>query len=729
MGGILITRPGRLQQATAGTRSVESSGEALAQGLSSFANGARSAFESSVRIQQNVSNAYVAREEPRIALEMEKRLEELRLQMDGSDPGAFTATVAEEMAAKIETELASAPELARGALGNRMRRLTAQVEGRALQIESAAAVRHISESFTQAGDLNANRLLSNPDLFEELAGDMGEDIGMLDQPEEFKREIVYQSLRKLAFGALAGRIEQPTTQGSQGNWLTGPERALFELTETDYWDSKLSDDEKRALINAAQAEISRRAAAEKAESNANKKFLRDKLTDYIDSLTLGRTDVFVGDTGTALAMADALDDSVITSDLNEAIEAQSLTADFRQLGLPGMEARRDALLARVNAGPTTEIQQRFLAGMDKIIGETEEMARRDPIGGLVTAGLIGGRPILTMNPQTGEVPSAQEWQNLGRIGLMAEDYYNRADIGLLAPQQAAAMARAMRDMPPDDVVSNMSVMAANLPQRMVRGIAAQLWEQNEDAMATAVALTVEDRDVAELIVRGQRIVDSDQFALNDNAIRAAIPDSYYSLFTNHPSLYDSVIPAAVAVYAASVPARKLQSGEAIGSSDFRDALDAVTGGLVEFNGEATIVPRRGMTQDDFNYLMDQVVERYPDDFSFLQFGRTVLNDGSASPLGDAGIPGGVGGFMNAEKFRRHAQLRPHSDGVYYVMMGGRPILGTNQKPFLLDVGAMFDAFGTRSTQTWAPGNRPVENQETLQRMGIFSGSGAGTGIQ
>lgn len=707
---IRITKPGRLQQATAGRPSADRSPELIAQGLQSFAQGARTAAEASSRIQQNVSNAYVAREEPRIALEMERRLEELRLGIDGKDPGAFTATVAEEMAAKYQTELDAAPELARGQLADRMRRLDARIQSQALRIEAAAAVEYLNQSFAEASDLQANRLLVNPDLFDEVAGDMGEDIGALDQPENFKRELAYQSVRKLAYGTLSGRIMQPSMQDEDGTFVTGPERALFELTQTERWDNKLTDDEKRSLINAAQSEIAARARAAKSEDEANKKLLRDKIKDRIEAGMLGRDDAFLPDDQSLIAAAEALDDPVVSSDVNEFLELQSLTAGFRSLGLPGMYERRDAMLASVNQSPnTTEMQRRFLKGMDQIITETEEMGRRDPIGGLVSAGLIRQRPDVTFDfsdPDNPIGPTAEQWTALARAGYQAEEYYNRADIGVLAPAQATQLARALRQAPPDAAAAQLAVMAQNLPDAMVKGVAAQLWAENEETMATAVALAPESPRVSEQIIRGRRIMDSEQYALTDNQIRAAIPDAYYNLFTNHPALYEALIPAATAYYSANTDAANLQSGAAINSEDFRDALDAVSGGLVRMNGEDTIVPRRGMTQGDFDALLTNYVGQQfsADGFTFNRYGHVALPDGSLSMMGDGGLPAGVGGVITSQKFLDHATLRPHSDGVYYIMMGGRPLLGANSQPFLLNVGAMFDDYG--STRTLQVAARP-----------------------
>lgn len=718
---IRITKPGRLQQATGGVRSVDQSPELIAQGLQSFAQGARTAQQASERIQQNISSAYVAREEPRIALEMEQRLEQLRLAMDGRDPGAFTSTVAEEMAAKIQTEIEMAPALARGQLGNRMRRLAAQVESRALRIESAAAVEHINQSFTEASDLQANRLLTSPDLFDQVAGDMGEDIGALDQPEALKRELAYQSLRKLAYGALSGRIMQPSMQDEEGNFVTGPERALFELTQTEQWDNKLSDDEKRALINAAEAEIGRRARAAKAEDEANKKFIRDKLNDVIEARLLDREDAFLPDTQSILAAAEALDDPVMTSDVAELLALEQNISGFRGLGLPAMYARRDEALARVNASPrTTEMQVRMLKSMDQIISETEEMGRRDPIGGLVTAGVLGARPDITIDmsdPESPQGPTAEQWQALARAGYMAEDYYNREVVGVLAPQQAAQLARTMRSMPPDAAAAQLAVIAENLPDTMVKGVAAQMWAENEETMATAVALAPESPRVAETIIRGRRIMDSDQWALTDNDVRAAIPDAYYDLFTNHPALYEALVPAATAVYAASTDAKNLQSGSGISSADFRDALDAVSGGLVRMNSQDTIVPRRGMTQSDFDALLTNYVGQQfaSDGFTFTRYGHTAYDDGTLSPMGEAGIPGGKGGVLTPEKFLDHATLRPHSDGVYYVMIGAKPILGANQQPFLLNVGRMFDDF--QGQQPMQIASRPVTSAPAMAGRG------------
>jgi hypothetical protein len=365
--------------------------------------------------------------------------------------------------------------------------------------------------------------------------------------------------------------------------------------------------------------------------------------------------------------------------------------------------------------------------MEQIITETEEMGRRDPIGGLVAAGVLRERPPLTLDttdPDNLIGPSAQEWQALARAGYQAEEFYNRGDIGVLAPAQAAAFARTLKDLPPDTAAAQLAVMAENLPDNMVKGVAAQIWSENEETMATAVALAPESARVSEQIIRGRRIMESEQYALTDNQIRAAIPDEYYNLFTNHPALHEALVPAATAFYAANTDAANLQSGADINSSDFRDALDSVSGGLVRMNGEDTIVPRRGMTQDDFDALLTNYVGQQfsAEAFTFNRYGHVALPDGSLSPMGDGGLPAGVGGVITSQKFLDHATLRPHSDGVYYIMVGGKPLYGRNQQPFLLNVGAMFDDYSGQIPMQMAA--RPAAAAPPLARRRDTAGERA-----
>lgn len=694
---IQIKRAGALRGATAGQRSQDRSPEILAQGLGQLAQGAQQAEIASARIQQNVSQAYVAREESRIALEMEKRLEELRLGMDGRNPGAFSGQVAEDMSALVQTELDAAPVQARGQLGNRMRNLAARIQQQALEIEAKAAVDHINQSFTEGAHLDANRLLSNPDLFDELAAQRGEDIGMLEQPEAFKRALAYESLRTLTFGAVSGRIMQPSEMDEDGQFVNGPERALRELHEGKY-DNKVSDDEKRALIAAAEREIAVRRAGDEAEDKAQTKWLRDKVGDWIEGMLLDRPDAFLADTESLFAALDVVDDPVLRSDVSELLEMRDVLAGFRTLGLADMQARRDAFQASINTGTTTEMQGRVLKGMDSMIAETEELGRRDPIGVLTNAGLVRQRAPLSFDmtdPNNPQGPTAEQWQQRAIQGRMAEEYLGQEVVGVLSPQEAGAMSLALRQMAPDRAAEQLAIMAKNLPQTMVQGVAGQLWQGGEDALATAVAIAPQSQAVAEQIIRGQQIVESDQFMLSKNKVAGAISDDYYTLFDQAPSLYEAMVPAALAIYAASVPAADLTSDSEIDGDAFEAAMDAVSGGMVRTpNGDVTIVPRRGMTQDSFNALLTNYVGQMfsADGFTFTRYGHAPASDGSLGRMGEAGIPSGIGGVLTPDKFIEHASLRPHSDGVYYVMIGGRPVMGGSGQPFLLNVGQMFDDY-------------------------------------
>lgn len=694
MSSIKVTGAGGLRGATGGRRSVDRSPEIYGQGLANFAQGAAQAQAANERIQQNASQAYVAKESSRIGLEMEQRLEQLRQGVDGADPGAFTADVAREMAALYEQELEAAPSLARGQLGNRMRDMIARVESQALAIESRAAIEHINLSFEEGANLDANQLLSSPDLWAEKNEQQAEAIQNLDVDPQFKQALLYEVTRTQSYGALSGRIMQPSAQDEEGEFVMGPERALRELKAGE-WDERLSDDEKRTLINAAEREIAVRAKAAEAEYKADVKLLRDRVNDWVSATMIDRREGFFGNDQELLQAVELVDDPVIRADVQEVLQVRDMLVGFRTLGLAGMQARRDQFAAVLNnSGQSSDVQRRALAGMNTMISEMEELGRRDPIGGTVAAGIVRERAPLEFNAETGEGPTGDQWTAAYRQALVAADYYGVDSVGMLAPNQAAAMGNMLRNMAPDQAAAALGAMTQNLPDEYVKQIAGQLWGEDEETMATAVALSREAPRVTEQIIRGQAIVDSEMFQLTDPKLKAAIPDAYYTLFDQAPSVYDAMVPAAKAIYATLVPASELQSDREVDPDLMREALDMVSGGLVQMNNSETIAPRRGMTTDDMTELTENFVigQFAADGFTFTRYGRIATPGGQVTPLGEGGIPGGLGGIMTPEKFARHATLRPHSDGVYYVMMGGKPILGANQQPFLLDVGRMADDY-------------------------------------
>lgn len=689
MGGIRIGNPGRLREATAGRRSADLSGETLGRGLQQFAQNASQVAATNDRIQQNVSRMYVMKAEPRIALEMEQRLEELRLGMTDESIPEFTATVARELEAKLETELRNAPQLAQSELSQRFGRIATQTTLRAMRYESQAMVDFITRSTQESDDTRANFLLSRPDDYQYHLQRSLEDIDALEQPDSLKEELRRRSQNTLAEGSVRGLIAGESMLAPDGQIMTdedgkplaGPERALYELEEENTWRTELTDDQYQGLLSAARAEVARRQRARDTAAKADLTLIRDQLRNWKDTTFDGTENAILSDAD-VLAYASLAGPEWV-QEYSQYLEMAPMLRGFRGQSLDAMRQTRDQLLAQTANQPTTSEQRAAITAMNGMIEEQERFAREAPLTGLVNGGVLAAVPPLD------PIPTADQIEARVQAARQAEAYYGQSGIGWLEPGEASRISRALMDMAPDDAVRGMQELLSAVPERLINGTASQLFDENELEMATAMALVNEDPRVAERIIRGTSLVESDGFNLKDNDFDSKIPSSYQFLFTDRPKLRDAIIPAAKAIYATMMPADKLGPDGSVDPTAWRRAMDEVTGGIVNMNGAPTIAPRRGISQGDFLDLLGRIE---PGDLT--RFGRSMQDDGTLSILGDGGIPRGAGGDpLTPGKFMDHATLEPAADGVYYVLLGGQYVQGREGQPYLLDLSAVADEYG------------------------------------
>jgi hypothetical protein len=146
-------------------------------------------------------------------------------------------------------------------------------------------------------------------------------------------------------------------------------------------------------------------------------------------------------------------------------------------------------------------------------------------------------------------------------------------------------------------------------------------------------------------------------------VLTAVDEKLGTALSFNPQARAAIVDAAAAIYANDA-FRAGEAGAEFDTKKFGAALDRVTGGVVEYNDAKIIVPRRGMTEDEFEDVMD---------------GLTVQDIGGTLPLADDGSPVSIDDI-------RDGTLQNIGDGVYLVSVAGYPVIDPrNKQPFVLDL--------------------------------------------
>ena len=148
-----------------------------------------------------------------------------------------------------------------------------------------------------------------------------------------------------------------------------------------------------------------------------------------------------------------------------------------------------------------------------------------------------------------------------------------------------------------------------------------------------------------------------------NEVAGAVDEKLGAALAFNPQARAAIVEAASAIYGND----SLKGGTVGGEFDaeaFGKAIDRVIGGVIDWNDGKIIVPRRGMTESDFEDLMD---------------GLTVQDIGGALPLAEDGSP------LTIEDIR-DADLQTVGDGSYLVTVQGFPVRDpAGSGPFILDL--------------------------------------------
>lgn len=248
----------------------------------------------------------------------------------------------------------------------------------------------------------------------------------------------------------------------------------------------------------------------------------------------------------------------------------------------------------------------------------------------------------------------------GKIAQFASENWRTNPVSALDKADLTQVQAAI-DTP--DVAQKARIFSAlsTLPEEVRNATLAKLGAKGPDAMvkASAGSMFHDAPDVALSILRGQEAIKTDKGYTPEGpegksyteALNKALPVSTFTLAGRTDDT--GPLAAAQGMVKARYADLSAQSNDASGKFNeprLKTAVDDVTGGILTHNSGSLIAPRRGMSQNEFDGVMQSVTDND-------LLGVTTMN----------GAP------ITAKYLQNSAQLESVADGRYFVRLGGDPL--------------------------------------------------------
>lgn len=305
-------------------------------------------------------------------------------------------------------------------------------------------------------------------------------------------------------------------------------------------------------------------------------------------------------------------------------------------------------------------------------------AARLPGGPLAMQGVAG---VDWTNAQTMAPGLALRSKQAQQVGVG----WNTGPISALMPGEAANLGRVLESGTADQQSAVLGSLAANLSPEIYKATMAEVFKKSEDKVAViAGALYQTNPETSQSILRGRTLLAAEpKYKPKSEDLQVALVGSNPKLGAGDAIFPVSVLPvamrgqwpnmvdAATAVYADRLNRRGILPAD-LDQDAFKSAVNAVTGGVLEYNGSKVLAPKTDMSQIDFDKITGAITD--------ADLKGAVTKNGRAVDAKTF-----HGSFLGGEG----ARLQSVADGRYYLYFGsvGEPqyILGDGGKPFVLDM--------------------------------------------
>lgn len=363
-----------------------------------------------------------------------------------------------------------------------------------------------------------------------------------------------------------------------------------------------------------------------------------------------------------------IDDPSFRREVTSYLTSEDAAAMFASMPPQQAAAVLDELKADAGDGATVA-QQQIMEAADRTAKRVAEAMKNDPIGYAAQRQWAPNTPPIDLaaGPDAVGAAFAARQQT---VDLLQARGMVQPSTSALRPQDKAVLNQVMTQGTPGEQAALFGAMSKNLsPQTYRATMTALAGDANSRTSASAGALYQYNPQVAEGVLRGQALLkENPNYApkkTDDNqaSIDDILPPQAFGagLEASRQTLLDS----ARARYADLSNTAGDTSGE-FNEERMTQAVNEVTGGMIDFNGQSIIAPRYGMNQEDFD--------------------KTIAD------LSDDSLTGAVtseGQQITASDLRRYGRLRAVGDGRYLLEFGleNAPTFAIDSKggPFVLDL--------------------------------------------
>ncbi len=366
----------------------------------------------------------------------------------------------------------------------------------------------------------------------------------------------------------------------------------FRQKPTDMVD----DFQRNTISDYARGEIATYLAQEKTKKNLVIQAAKKQANDF--KTVAWKGEQYPVDDNEMMRVAQTTEDPEVIADVQAAMAARTTMKQFSVL--PPQEQLSAINQEKANSAQTPDTI-RLRENLEGIYNDTYSAMKSGD-----TLQLAGKRGIVQVDPID---PSNPDSMKKRADDIAHTDEWMGTQSNPLLPPEKEQFIRLFDGMDSEGKIALYNSMKSGLGGEVALRAMRQMG-QERPAMAFAMGISDDSPEVARTILMGDLALKADKSLLGEGG-------SYQDVFREHigtalqgdDTFRDAVYNSALAYYAEMVkrdPSITSRSEAAAGSDDFQKAIDAVVGGVAEYNGLKTIVPKRGMNSDDFEELVESI---------------------------------------------------------------------------------------------------------------------------
>lgn len=442
----------------------------------------------------------------------------------------------------------------------------------------------------------------------------------------------------------------------------GPQGALTRLDADLASISGLSESRRNRIVAQAAADLNRDDAVLRVQ--------RDELRMDVEDATRRLSAGYEMQPDALAQMARRardLGDTRTADRLDRLDQVQGTLTAAAGLPLPDLQARAQAADAAAKNEGADGISAELAQGYRRVIEAKARALQSDP---LAYAARVHSRTVGPLAPIDWSNPDAAAEALRSRAGTARR---LAAIEGVAMPPVTAAEMASLKTVvqtgTPDQQVAMVGTLSRGLDAPALRAVLGELGKAEDmRPFAAAAALSARDPMLARDVLAGAARIRETKPQLGTRQQQLAEMNHLLgrALSGAQPETVAMIRDAAEAIYAER-NGRMGKDGELFNASRFREAVEAVTGEPVRWNGQDLLPPRFGMSQSDFGATMAGLADED------LRGARTLRGE----PI-------------TAEMVRRHGVLTSIGDGLVSVGFRTGTLIDEAGRTLVLDLRPVAD---------------------------------------